>query len=133
MRRPGCRGGDWSLRSARVGCLVCIVGVVVAGVGMRVPALLIEPGTDNFEGEERRLVVAFYSYEVWRKFGEGPGAYMVTGARVTEVSRCPGAPPYDPRSTYPYGTEISGTIRVHTIFGLPYRSIGATCGRVAAG
>jgi hypothetical protein len=94
---------------------------------MRVPSFLIEPGIESFEGEEGKIAAAFYSYEMWRKFGEGPEAYMVTGARVTEVDRCPGAPPYDPRSTLAYGTEISGTIRVHTIFGIPYRKIEAKC------
>ena len=64
---------------------------------------------------------------MWRKLGEGPEAYMVTGARVTRVQKCPGAPPYDARSTLIDGTEISGTIRVHTIFGIPYRKIEAKC------
>lgn len=102
-------------------------------LGMRVPSPLIEPGTERFGGEEGKIAEAFYSYEMWRKFEEGPGAYVVTGARVIEVQRCPGAPSYDPRSLYPYGTETSGTIRVHTIFGLPYREVRTTCGRAVAG
>ena len=99
---------------------------------MVVPESLIDSGVNDFKGEERKIAKAFYSYEMWRKFGEGPEVYMVTGARVTEVPRCPDAPPYDPQSLYPYGTEISGTIQVHTIFGLPYRKIKATCGRFTA-
>jgi hypothetical protein len=122
------RGGGYRLlRTALIGCLASVVGAVALVVGMRVPSSLIQPGTESFTGEGRKIAGAFYSYEMWRKFGEGPEAYAVTGARVTEVHRCPGAPPYDSRSTLTYGTEISGTIRVHTVFGIPYRKIEAKC------
>ncbi len=115
------------LRSALIGCLASIVGAVVLVVGMWVPGSLIESGTESFRGEERKIADAFYSYGMWRKFSEGPEASMLTGARVTRVQKCPGAPPYDPQSTLIYGTEISGTIWVHTIFGIPYRKIEAKC------
>jgi hypothetical protein len=115
------------LRSALIGCLASIAGAIVLVVGMRVPSAFIEPGTEGFRGEGREMADAFYSFEMWRKFSEGPEAYMVTGAYVTRVRKCPGAPPYDPQSTLMYGTEISGTIRVHTIFGIPYRKIEAKC------
>ena len=125
---PASRGGGYRLlRTAPIGCLAAIVGAAVLVVGMRVPSSLIQPSIESFEGEERRIADAFYSYEMWRRFSEGPEAYMLTGARVTRVQRCPGAPRYDPRSTLVYGTEISGTIRAHTIFGIPYRKIEARC------
>jgi hypothetical protein len=111
------------LRTVLIGCLASVVLVV----GMRVPSSLIGPGIESFRGEERKIADALYSYEMWRKFGGGPESHVVTGARVTEVHRCLGAPPYDPRSTLVYGTEISGTIWVHTIFGTPYRRIEAKC------
>jgi hypothetical protein len=94
---------------------------------MRAPSSLIQPGIESFEGEERRIADAFYSYEMWRQFSEGPEAYMLTGARVTRVQKCPGAPPHDPQSTLVYGTGISGAIWAHTIFGIPYRKIEARC------
>lgn len=131
---PVLRGGGYRLlRSALASCLIWIVGATVLVLGMRVPATLIEPGIDSFEGEERMIADAFYSYEMWRKFSEGPEAYTLTGARVTKIQKCPGASPYDPESTLVYGTDISGTIWAHTIFGIPYRKIEVTCGQGAAG
>lgn len=128
------RGGGYRLlRSALAGCLVWIVGATVLVLGMRVPAILIEPGIDVFEGEESKTADAFYSYEMWRNSSEGPEAYMLTGARVTKIQKCSGAPPYDPRSNFSAGTAISGTIWAHTIFGLPYRKIERTCGQGTVG
>lgn len=49
LRGGGCR----LLRSALAGCLVWTVGATVLVLGMRVPATLIEPGIDSFEGEEK--------------------------------------------------------------------------------
>ena len=125
---PASRGSGYRLlRSVLIGCLASVVGAVVLVTGMRVPSSLIEPGIESFKGEEGKIADAFYSFEMWRELSEGPEAYVVTGTRVTEVHRCPGAPPYDPRSTLVYGTEISGTIWAHTIFGIPYRKIEAKC------
>ena len=116
-----------------LGCVAAITAVALLYLGMAVPGLLIDSGVEDFEGDERRIADSFRSYEMWRKFGAGPEAYIVTGASVTEIERCPGSPPYDSKSLSPYGTMISGKIQVHTIFGIPYRSIETTCGRATAG
>jgi len=96
-------------------------------------ASLIDPGIDHFRDEERKIARAVYSDELWRRFSEGPEAYVLTGARVTEIEKGPGAPRYGPRSTPPNGTEIGGTIWAHTVFGIPYRKVEVSCGQVAAG
>jgi hypothetical protein len=94
---------------------------------------LIDPKIDDFRDEERKIARAFYSYEMWREFSEGPEAHVLTGARMTEIEKCPGAPPYDPQPTLPYGTAIRGTMWAHTVFGIPYRKIEVSCKRSAAG
>lgn len=121
------------LRTAITSVAVVAFACVAFYLGMIVPKSLVESGVNDFEGEKRKIARTFYSYEMWRKYGEGPEAYILTGARVTEIERCLGSSPYNPRSTLPYGAEITGTIWAHTVFGLPYRKIEATCGQAAAG
>ncbi len=91
------------------------------------PHYSIGSGLDRFEGEERKMARFFLGHTEFFRLGESVEGFIVTGVRVTRIEKCPGAPPFDPESLRPYGTDISGEIKLYTIFGIPYDEVEASC------
>lgn len=120
-------------RSALFVCLAPVTTFVLLYVGVclgyEMPRSTIGSGVKNFEGEERKIAHHFRGYTAGLVMGHTSEAYLQTGARVVEIDRCPSAPPFRSQSLkYAVGgTRFSGTIRLHTFFGVPYGRVVNDC------
>ena len=97
--------------------------------GLTLPRDSLGSGVQNFEGEDKKIARSFRSYAEGLWFRDIGEVYTQTGVRVVKIEKCPGAPTHDPQSLkYAVGgTEFSGEIRLHTLFGLPYGKVVHDC------